>query len=350
MAGNVKEWCANEVDRPARCATSSGAGGTNRAIASPSRTRRIRGRRTNTFGVRLVKNLGPGRGGRRRRSSTSTRDPSHRRPGVRRAVRGATSASTTTTSTPLDARVESVDDDSPYWRKETVSFAAAYGNERDSGLPVRAEEREAAVPDDRAASRRAYARRGAVERQRSTSPCSSSSSAAGARCCIRCIRARSSGWPARRPGRSGARDMQVQWVKDFRRSVDYLETRPELDTEQLGYYGLSMGAFFAPDTRMALEPRIKAAVVRCPEVCATPRHPEMHPANFCPRGEDSGAAREREGRLHRVGRGAASVPRDSRYDPRRSRSWSCSRAVTCRRTRGANSAKCSTGTTRTSDR
>ena len=32
--------------------------------------------------------------------------------------------------TALDARVESVEDDSPYWRKERVSYAAAYGNQR----------------------------------------------------------------------------------------------------------------------------------------------------------------------------------------------------------------------------
>ena len=32
--------------------------------------------------------------------------------------------------TELDARVEAVDDSSPYWRKEKVSFKAAYGDER----------------------------------------------------------------------------------------------------------------------------------------------------------------------------------------------------------------------------
>lgn len=32
--------------------------------------------------------------------------------------------------TPLDARVESADDAHPHWRKEKVSFRAAYGNER----------------------------------------------------------------------------------------------------------------------------------------------------------------------------------------------------------------------------
>jgi len=32
--------------------------------------------------------------------------------------------------TPLNAVVESADDSSPYWRKEKVSFDAAYGNEK----------------------------------------------------------------------------------------------------------------------------------------------------------------------------------------------------------------------------
>ena len=32
--------------------------------------------------------------------------------------------------TPLDSRVEGTDDSSPYWRRETISFAAAYGDER----------------------------------------------------------------------------------------------------------------------------------------------------------------------------------------------------------------------------
>ena len=81
-------------------------------------------------------------------------------------------------------------------------------------------------------------------------------------------------------GRSGARDMQVQWVKDFRRSVDYLETRPDLDTERLGYYGISMGAFFAP-IPLALEPRIKTAVLLSGGLRYLPA-PEVLPSNFAP--------------------------------------------------------------------
>jgi hypothetical protein len=32
------------------------------------------------------------------------------------------------------------------------------------------------------------------------------------------------------------------WAKDLGRSIDYLETREDIDTGRLAYYGLSMGA------------------------------------------------------------------------------------------------------------
>ena len=83
-----------------------------------------------------------------------------------------------------------------------------------------------------------------------------------------------------RPGRSGTRDMQIQWGKDFRRSVDYLATRPDIDMDRLGYYSLSMGAFFGP-IPVALEPRIKVAAFAAGGLrYGLP--PEVQPANFAP--------------------------------------------------------------------
>jgi hypothetical protein len=38
------------------------------------------------------------------------------------------------------------------------------------------------------------------------------------------------------------RDIVVQWSKDLGRTIDYLETRPDIDTGKLGYYGISAGA------------------------------------------------------------------------------------------------------------
>ena len=74
--------------------------------------------------------------------------------------------------------------------------------------------------------------------------------------------------------------MQVQWGKDFFRAVDYLETRKEIDMQRLGYYSLSMGAYFGP-IPVALEPRIKVAVFAAGGLrYGVP--PEVQPANFAP--------------------------------------------------------------------
>ncbi len=61
------------------------------------------------------------------------------------------------------------------------------------------------------------------------------------------------------PGPAGVREMEIQWAKDLFRAVDYLETRNDIDIQHLGYYSLSMGAYYGP-IPVSLEPRIKAAV------------------------------------------------------------------------------------------
>ena len=55
------------------------------------------------------------------------------------------------------------------------------------------------------------------------------------------------------------RDHAVQTAQDLMRAVDYAETRPELDTERIGYIGFSMGTILGV-AFVALDQRIKAAV------------------------------------------------------------------------------------------
>jgi hypothetical protein len=43
-------------------------------------------------------------------------------------------------------------------------------------------------------------------------------------------------------GAAFGRDRIVRWSKDFSRSVDYLQTRRDIDRERLAFYGLSLGA------------------------------------------------------------------------------------------------------------
>jgi pimeloyl-ACP methyl ester carboxylesterase len=84
-----------------------------------------------------------------------------------------------------------------------------------------------------------------------------------------------------KPPQGGSRDMALQWGKDFFRAIDYLETRPEIAKDKLGYYSISMGAYFAP-IPLALEPRIKVAVLSAGGLLFK-RPPETQTANFMPR-------------------------------------------------------------------
>jgi serine/threonine protein kinase/dienelactone hydrolase len=79
------------------------------------------------------------------------------------------------------------------------------------------------------------------------------------------------------------RDLKVQWIKDLRRTVDYLETRPDMQADRIGYFGNSWGSEVAPNA-LVLEPRIKAAVLSAAGywLWGTPR-PEVEAANYAPR-------------------------------------------------------------------
>ena len=78
------------------------------------------------------------------------------------------------------------------------------------------------------------------------------------------------------------RDVTIQRTKDFFRSVDYLETRADVDNAKLGFYGLSWGADFAPRV-LALEKRVRVGVLVGGGFPSEPEPPEVDPINFAPR-------------------------------------------------------------------
>lgn len=80
----------------------------------------------------------------------------------------------------------------------------------------------------------------------------------------------------------GYRDLAVQWIKDLRRTVDYLESRPDINASRIGYYGYSWGGQMA-GLALALEPRIKAAVLNVGGYPSGRTRPEVAPVNFTPR-------------------------------------------------------------------
>ena len=56
-------------------------------------------------------------------------------------------------------------------------------------------------------------------------------------------------------------ETRIMWVKDFRRTIDYLETRrAEFDLNKLAYEGLSMGGIWG-GILPAIETRLKVAVL-----------------------------------------------------------------------------------------
>ena len=71
----------------------------------------------------------------------------------------------------------------------------------------------------------------------------------------------------------------VKWTKDFRRTVDYLETRTDVAADKLGYYGTSWGAFNFPIIG-AVEPRIKTSICIVGGLSMTPARPEVDQISF----------------------------------------------------------------------
>lgn len=77
-------------------------------------------------------------------------------------------------------------------------------------------------------------------------------------------------------------DVLVTWVKDFSRSVDYLETRPDIDTSKLGYMGHSWGGNMG-GVIPAVEPRLKLSVLIVGGLFWSEFYPEADPINYIPR-------------------------------------------------------------------
>ncbi len=180
----------------------------------------------------------------------------------------------------LEAAVESVDESSPHWRKETISFKAAYGGERVIAhlfLPRNAEPPFQVVawyPGNDAFMMPA----GESLASRHLFDFIPRSGRALAYPVYK-------GTYERRVPFSFApnewRDMIILWSKDLSRTVDYLEERSDMDTDKLAFYGFSAGAVYGP-VFTAVDKRFKASVLFGAGLVAD-IPPEANPVNFAPR-------------------------------------------------------------------
>lgn len=78
------------------------------------------------------------------------------------------------------------------------------------------------------------------------------------------------------------RDHMIAWSKDLGRSLDYLETRKEIDRERIAYLGLSWGAAVAPNL-LAVEGRIRTAILESGGLEFQRPLPEVDAINFVTR-------------------------------------------------------------------
>jgi pimeloyl-ACP methyl ester carboxylesterase len=188
--------------------------------------------------------------------------------------------------TDLDARIESTDASAPHWIKEKVSFNAAYGDERVAAylfLPKTGKPPYQTV---------VYFPGGNVLSLRSSQGIAPLD--------FILISGRAFLYPVykstyeREDGftiLSGqntviqSRDHHVMWYKDFARSIDYLETRADIDHSKLAFTAYSLGGAMS-NILLALEKRIRASILVCGafvpyvEFRATP---EADFLNFAPR-------------------------------------------------------------------
>jgi serine/threonine protein kinase/dienelactone hydrolase len=78
------------------------------------------------------------------------------------------------------------------------------------------------------------------------------------------------------------RDLFVQWSKDLGRTIDYLETRTDLQSDKMAYLGFSLGAaagFIFP----AIEDRFKASILVSGGIWVVEVLPEINQFHYAPR-------------------------------------------------------------------
>jgi dienelactone hydrolase len=83
-------------------------------------------------------------------------------------------------------------------------------------------------------------------------------------------------------GPNALRDLVIQQVKDVSRSIDYLQTRPDIAHDKLAFFGVSLGGNRA-SVVLAVEPRFNTAILWSGGLPLLNYAPEVDPINFAPR-------------------------------------------------------------------
>jgi formylglycine-generating enzyme required for sulfatase activity/dienelactone hydrolase len=186
--------------------------------------------------------------------------------------------------TELNAVVEAVDDSKDDWRSEKISFDAAYGGERMSAylfLPRNSEPPYQVV---------IYFPGSSKIYERSSDdlyPFDTDFIIVAGRAALFPIY---KGTYERGDALKGPfpdmtsfyRDHMIMWAKDLGRSIDYLETRSDIDATRISFLGNSWGGAIGP-ILTAVEPRIKVSILENGGFFAQRALPAADQATFVPR-------------------------------------------------------------------
>jgi eukaryotic-like serine/threonine-protein kinase len=281
MAGNAKEWCLNATGEERYILGGAWDEPTymfNDADAQPPLSR------SDNFGFRLVKFTGELPPAAAAPIEWPYRDFNKEKP-VPEAVFSVFRGLYTYDRTALDAVVDPPNDSDERWRKEKITFNAAYGGERmfaylflpRTGRPPY--QTVVVFPGSNAIYER------------------SSNDLPALRYLAFLIKSgRAVVFPIYKSTfeRGDAltsdeashtdfyREHVFDWYKDLARTLDYIQTRSDLDSNRIAYYGLSWGAALGP-IFSATEPRIKTALWIGGGFEYEKTLPEVDPFNFTPR-------------------------------------------------------------------
>jgi eukaryotic-like serine/threonine-protein kinase len=200
------------------------------------------------------------------------------------------------TPAPLNDSILSVDETSRLWRREVVSFAAAYGGERVKAylfIPRGvAPPYQTVVYVPSGLAWNLHDSRFIGKRQSQHDYFWEFVAMSGRAVLYPVVKGTYERWqrPTLSEDPNFDRTQMIEDVQDVRRAVDYLVTRREIDPSKLAYYGVSSGAVIGPIVA-ALEPRFKTAVFLLQVCLAEPFEiataPVISPVRFLPRVKSS---------------------------------------------------------------
>jgi dienelactone hydrolase len=279
MAGNVKEWCWNETAGGKRFIL--GGSYTEPVYLFMETDQRSPFNREKTFGFRCVKYLSNPDTSFVQRYDPPMRDYTKEKP-VDDSVFAVLKTFYSYDKKALNSKLESTEIES-YVKTEKVSYDAAYGNERMVTYvytPVNQQPPYQAVVYFPGAGAQRFS---SIENMQGGYADYLDFLVRSGRAAIFPIYKgtfeRGGGSGTDSLSRDQLREWKIQIIKDIFRTVDYLESRNDIDKNKLAYYGSSWGARLGSFVG-ALEPRFQTMILMHGGLPKQPRTPETDEINF----------------------------------------------------------------------